>query len=429
MPGRKTPPSASSLLPEAVLHSIARSSGLVTRTSHKFTPRAFVLALLGAVSGGASSLNQIAAGLACLAPHAMSRQGLHGRFSERSSAFLEALVGSVVARRAGRAFAALRGGPFRRVLVEDSTVVSMSKGNAEAFPNDGNGKVDTAGSKVDLVTDLLSGEAVAARFCPAREPDQKLASEIFEHCREGDLVLRDMGYFCAHALDDMDTRGVYWISRLPATVSLRDRRGRPLLEILKAARRKRVDIQVEVGSRTPVACRLVATRLSEEQAAANRRARRRSSKRHGTRPKKEALLRDGWSLVVTSVPKDTLPAAKVWDLYAQRWSVEVAFRAAKQSTNTAKALGHKSSEHHIKALVLATALLAVLGMKVYSRLRAAPEQEGGASLEKICDLFANYISRRSRDSIDEPFEPDPRHYSHDKRARPTLWQSINLALG
>ena len=402
---------------------------MVSRSSHKFTPGAFVLALLGAVSGGASSLNQIAAGLACLAPRAMSRQALTKRLSEKSSAFLEGVIGAVVARRAGRAFTALRGGPFRRVLVEDSTVVSMFKGNAEAFPNNGNGKADTAGCKLDLVTDLLSGQAVAARFCAAREPDQKLASEIFEHCREGDLVLRDMGYFCAHALDDMDTRGVQWVSRLPASVTVRDARGRPLLQILKAAKRNRVDIRVEVGSRTPVECRLVATRLSEEQAAANRRARRRSSQKHGATPKGEALLRDGWSLVVTSVPRDLLPAAKVWDLYAQRWSIEIAFRAAKQSTNTARALGHRSSEHHIKALVLATALMMVLGMKVYSRLRAAPDCDGGVSLEKICDLFADYISRRNRDSLDDPFEPDPRHIAHDKRARPTLWQSVSLALG
>lgn len=431
MSNRKTPPSISSLLPDDMLHSIARSSGLVSRRSRKFTPRAFVLALLGAVSGGASSLNQIAAGLACLAPRAMSRQALTKRFSQRSSAFLEALVGSVVARRAGRTFASLRGGPSKRVLVEDSTVVSMFKGNAAAFPNNGNGKIATAGCKLDLVTDLLSGQAVAARFCPAREPDQKLASEIFEHCREGDLVLRDMGYFCLHALDDMDTRGVSWISRLPASLSARCARGRELREVLKGERRNRIDIRVELGGakRATLACRLVATRLDPERAAANRRHRRREAKRRGKTASAEGLLRDGWSLVVTNAPKETIPAAKLWDLYAQRWSIEIAFRAAKQATNTAKALGHRSSEHHIKALVLATALMTVLAMKVYSTLRYAPEHGGGASLERICDLFAGYIARRNRDTLHEPFAPDPRHVAHDRRRRPTLWHSITLALG
>jgi len=428
MPNRK-PCSAASLLRPEVLCSIARSSGLVARSSRKFDATSFVLALLGAVSRGASSLNHIAVGLACFAPRPMSRQAMAKRFSEKSSAFLVGLISSAVAARGSKVFASLSGMPFARILVEDSTVVSMFRGNATAFPNNGNGRVDTAGCKLDLVTDLLSGEAVAARFCAAREPDQALASEIVGHCRAGDLVLRDMGYFCFHALDDIDTRGAYWMSRLPATVGLVDRQGRTLGELLKAARRNRVDIAVEMGSRTPVACRLVATRLGEEQAAANRRECRRASRKHGRTPSRESLMRASWSLVVTNVTRDILPAPAVWSIYAQRWSIEIAFRAIKQSSNTAKALGHKSSEHHIKALVLATALLMVLGMKVQARLRSAPEARGAASLEKICDALADYLLRRNRNSLDEPFDPDPRHIAHDKRRRPTLRQSITLTLG
>jgi hypothetical protein len=421
--------SALSLLRPDVLHSIARSSGLVARSSPRFDATSFTFALLGSVSRGASSLNHIAVALAGLAPKPMSRQAMAGRFSERSSSFLAGVISSVVAARSSKVFASLSDRPFRRVLVEDSTVVSMFKGNAAAFPNNGNGRVDTAGCKLDLVTDLLSGEAVAARFCAAREPDQSLASAILEHCREGDLVLRDMGYFCIRSLRDIEERGAYWMSRLPASVSLRDRGGRTLREILKESKRKRIDIQVTLGSRTPFACRLVATRLSAQRAAANRRERRRSSKRHGKTPAKEGLMRDAWSLVVTNVPRERVPAKSVWDIYAQRWSVEIGFRAIKQSSNTARALGHRSSEHHIKALVLATALLMVLGMKAHARLRTAPEGEAGASLEKTCDAFADYILRRNRDTLDEPFAPDPRHVAHDKRRRLTLWQSITLCLG
>ena len=428
MPNRKTP-SISSLLPADTLERIARSSGLVARRSHKFDATSFTLALLGAASGGASSLNHLALGLAGFAPRPMSRQAMANRLSAKSSDFLLGVVSSAVARRCRKAFRSLSGSPFKRVLVEDSTVVSMFKGNAAAFPNNGNGTVDTAGCKLDLITDLVSGEPVAARFCAAREADQSLSGEIFEHCREGDLVLRDMGYFNLHTLDDIDTRGAYWMSRLPANVTLRDRGGRPLAEMLGRAKRNRVDAWVEIGSGVPLRCRLVATRLDEGRAAANRRRRRSEGRRRCKAPKKEALLRDGWSLVVTNVTRDELPAAKVWEVYAQRWSIEIGFRAAKQSANAARALGHKSSEHHIKALVLATALMMVLGMRVHARLRAAPECEGGPSLEKICDAFADYILRRNRDTLHEPFDPDPRHVAHDKRRRRTLWQSITLALG
>ena len=428
MPNRK-PHSFASLLAPETLDSIAHSSGVVSRHSPKFNAAGFVLALLGAASRGASSYNQVAAALAGFAPRPMSRQAMSGRLSPKSTDFLTNVLAAAVARRTRPSFAALGELPFRRVLVEDSTVVSMFKGNAAAFPNNGNGRTDTAGCKLDLVTDLLSGEALAARFCAAREPDQALSSEIIGHCREGDLVLRDMGYFCIHALDDIDSRGAFWLSRLPANVGLRDRRGRRLAELLKAAPGKRVDIRVQLGSRVPIGCRLVATRLGKAQAAANRRHRRREGKRRGKTPSKEGLLRDAWSIVVTNVPKETVPAARLWALYAQRWSIEIAFRAAKQSSNTHKALGHRSSEHHIKALVLATALLTVLAMKVHAQLRAAPDADRGASLEKTYDAFVDYVLRRSAHNLDEPFAPDPRHLAHDKRARPTLWQSITRCLG
>ena len=238
-----------------------------------------------------------------------------------------------------------------------------------------------------------------------------------------------MGYFCLHALHDIESLGAFWMSRLPASVSLRDRGGRTLREILRGSRRRRIDLKVTLGSRAPFPCRLVATRLSKERAAANRRHRRREAKRRGKTASKEGLLRDAWSLVVTNVPRESVPAAEVWDIYAQRWSIEIGFRAVKQSTNCRKALGHRSGEHHIKALVLAIALLMVLGMKAYSRLRAAPDEGGGVSLEKLCDAFAGYILKRNRDNLGEAFAPDPRHITHDKRSRLTLWQSVTAALG
>lgn len=429
MPIPNRTPAPSPLLPEKTLDSIAKSSGLVARRSHKFSPGAFVFALLGSVARGASSLNHIAMNLGHFTPQAMSRQALAKRLSEKSSNFLAELVSSALAARFTKLHPALDGLPFRRVLVEDSTVLPMFKGNAGAFPNNGNGRTATAGCKLDIITDLLSGQPVAADFRAAREPDQKLASEILDHCRGGDLVLRDMGYFCIHALSDIDTRGAYWITRLPATTGLRDARGRTLREILGNSKRNRVDLLVEVGSRTPLPCRMVATRLDPQQAAANRRLRRSEARRRRKEPAKEALLRDGWCIVLTNATRDIVPARSLWPIYAQRWSIEIAFRALKQATNITRALAHRSSEHHIKALVLAAALTMALSMRAHATLRTSPESGRQPSLEKVCDALVDYVSRRNRDNLGEPFDPDHRHLAHDKRRRPTLWQSITYCLG
>ncbi len=78
--------------------------------------------------------------------------------------------------------------------------------------------------------------------------------------------------------------------------------------------------------------------------------------------------------------------------------------------------------------MLATALLMVLAMKVHARLRTAPGGDAGASLGKASDAFADYILRRNGMNLAEPFDPDPRHLAHDKRRRPTLWQSVTYCL-
>ena len=57
----------------------------------------------------------------------------------------------------------------QRVIVEDSTVVSMAKSNAGDFPNNGNGRSETAGCKCLLSADLLRGKVLDVEASLRRE--------------------------------------------------------------------------------------------------------------------------------------------------------------------------------------------------------------------------------------------------------------------
>lgn len=129
------------------LEPIARLSGLVQRSSHRFSGQGFLLALLQAVTRGTTSLNQIAIALGGLVPKSMSRQALWKRFSPASTSFLLRVVSAILAEQSRKAFEPLKSAPFRRVIVEDSTVISMAKSNAEHFPNNGNRRGATADAK------------------------------------------------------------------------------------------------------------------------------------------------------------------------------------------------------------------------------------------------------------------------------------------
>jgi hypothetical protein len=417
------------LLPKAdQLDRIARESRLIQRSSPKFNAAGFLVALLKAVIKGDTSLNHLVMHLAGFAPKPMTRQGIFQRFGPASSAFLLGVIRHVLSQRYPETIAALRASPFRRVIVEDSTVVSMAKSNAANFPNNGNRHEMTAGCKCLLIADLLSGKPLDFQLHAAREADQSLAFEAVDLCRKDDLILRDMGFFCLAALAEIGHRNAFWISRLPASVSAADIDGKALARILAGSAGDLIDIPVVIGRGT-LPCRLIAIRLDRERASANRRHIRSESKRRGrSTPKKESLVRAGWRILVTNLSVDQMAADRISDLYALRWSIEIKFRAFKQSCKLSHGLKHKSGFHHIEAMVLAAMLYQLLTMRVHAALVRRRAFAGWLSIEKISDYVSIYLLGLARDLSTSLPPPDPRHLRYEKRKRMNHWQSITHSL-
>ena len=413
------------------LDAIARKSGLILRQSHKFSASGFLLALLRSVTKGDASLNQLAMQLGTFQSGAMSRQAMHKRFSSASTAFLLGVYQRLLKEKSRSAFEGLGEVPFKRVLVEDSTIISMAKSNAGHFPNNGNGRTATAGCKCLLLTDLLSGDVLSSDLHNARNSDQALAQKILDHCRKGDLIVRDMGFFNLEALHLIDAREAFWISRLPASVSLITQDGTELRDLLKRTRGNRIDIDVLIGRapRRRVLCRLVATRLDVADTEKHRRMRKREAKKRGATASKEGLLRDGWRLLITNLPSGSMAAKRLNDIYALRWSIEIQFRSLKQSCQISRALTHKSDFFHLEALVLTALLYQLLTLKIHRDLCRKHGAEGWLSIEKICDCFSIFLLNVSQPHKGPPFDPDLRHLRYERRSRANHWQAIIQSLG
>lgn len=417
------------LLPKAgQLDRIARESRLVQRSSHKFNAAGFLAALLKSVVKGDTSFNHLVMHLAGFARKPMTRQAIFQRFGPASSAFLLGVIRHVLSQRFPEIIAELRGSPFRRVIVEDSTVISMAKSNAGNFPNNGNRHDMTAGCKCLLIADLLSGKPLDFQLHAAREADQSLAFEAVEHCRKDDLILRDMGFFSLSALLEIQHRNAFWISRLPASVSAESIEGKALSNILAGTHGNLIDIQVVIGRGT-LPCRLIALRLDPKRAAANRRHIRSESRRRGRgKPRKESLARAGWRILVTNVASDRLSAGKISEIYSLRWSIEIKFRAFKQSCKLSHGLKHRSGFHHIEAMVLAAMLYHLLTLRVHASLARRKAFAGWISIEKISDFVSIHLLALSPTSSAVLPPPDPRHLRYERRNRVNHWQTITHSL-
>ena len=299
-----TPPAGRSKIILPDLDLIATKTSLVVRESPRFTPGGFIQSLLSAVVTGKASFNQIVGDLKDRVPLAMSRQSMHERIGAASTAFLMAVLSDLTKQRFAPVANALEGGAIRRMLIEDASGQVMPKSNAKEFPAHGNHHGPTAGVKIDLAYDLLSGQVVSHSLHLATEQDKTIGKDLVDLLLPDDLVLRDIGYFSVEEFKIIEVAGAWWLTRLPLNVGAVLEDDTPIESTLKRSKQDIIDLPCKVGGGKK-ACRFVALRATREVAAARRWERRKKAKESGRVPCAKGLVRDGWHLLLTSLPPET----------------------------------------------------------------------------------------------------------------------------
>lgn len=244
---RRISPADSPLLILPDLDALARKTFFVIRESPKMDPSTFLRTLSGAVSSGFASRNQIAMGLSRRTGVTITGQAVHDRFSEASTEFLTAVLRRLFGQRVCSGLSGGNPGTLRRIPVEDSSVQTMPKANAELFPAHGNRHGGTAGMKIDFACDLLAGEVVSHTLESATEQDKTIGKELVAMVRENDLALRDMGCFSRAEFVEIERRGAWWLTRVPLTLGLRSERGKTLERLLQSHCGNVVDVPVKAG--------------------------------------------------------------------------------------------------------------------------------------------------------------------------------------
>lgn len=416
----------------------AKKSSLVQRVRRDFSPEKFLLAFIGAVISGKASLNEIAMDLE--GPNASqtnSTQALQQRITRTETgveSFLLFCLFHVLNVRLddSQASDASTSKLFGRILTEDSSFLRLPKKNAEEFPAHGNAHGNTAGAKSDLIFDLLTGEPIHADLYLGTEQDKLIGDDIFAYLMEGDLVLRDMGYFKVELFQEIEQHGADWLSRLPLTVdasaTVTTAQGeeivRELEELLKHTSQDRLDLTVSLSAKGHQ-CRLIAVRASEQEAQKRRRDRRTRAKEKGKTANQKALIRDGWHLMVTSVKKGKQSLEALCAIYRQRWQIEIIFRAWKQSSQLQSALNRVSSVQHLKGLMLSGILLMAISLKMGLRLvRLNPDKR--ISLEKVFTWLSKKISQLQHFKDLATLDPEPviRQLQRQSRRRKSLSENL-----
>src|SRR5437762_3881370 len=164
-----------------------------------------------------------------------------------------------------------------------------------------------------------------------------------------------MGYFTLSEMGQRGKQGQYWLSQAKATLTLLDQHGQcwDLLSFLRAQQGEVVDVELFVGKRERLAVRLIAVRVSPEEAKRRRQRaqerithppkgcqaplpgkrkpkEQRQGKRKGKKVSAARLRLADWTIVLTNVPQEQLSVPEALVLLRCRWQIELLWKLWKQ---------------------------------------------------------------------------------------------------
>lgn len=311
------------------VEALARESGFLRRRPRKIPIPDLLLAFCALAAESVLSLERIAALIGLAAGCKYSKQAFQQRLTSTIEAFLVAVAVALFGRLSAPLRAQGRLASFGRVLLHDSTVQALPRHLAKFFPGSASQRSHKgAALKIQWVCDLLSGALVQLSLSGFRRNDQAAAPDILAVARKGDLILRDLGYFCLPVLAGLQQRGAFFLSRWRHGVILRDPKTKQEIDLLKWLQRDgRFDGWVLVGEARH-RMRLVA--LPVPEAVANRRrALAKGNRDRRCVPCPQRLRLMNWSLFLTNVSEAVWPAKVVAQVYRLRWRIEIVFKSWK----------------------------------------------------------------------------------------------------
>ncbi|TMC87450.1 MAG: hypothetical protein E6J22_17400, partial [Chloroflexi bacterium] len=248
--------------------ALERASGFVERSTAQLDGAIFsqttVLTWMQNPDASSSQLRHTAASLGV---H-VSNQALEHRFGQASvrlvRALLEETIGQVIKSEASAPEVLAR---FNGVYLQDGTVISLPSSLAQQWP----GGSQEAALRVQGRLELGSGSLAGLWLQAGREPERS-GPAITTPLPVGSLFHGDMGYFTLSEMGQRGKQGQYWLSQAKATLTLIDQHGQcwDLLSFLRAQQGEVVDVELFVGKRERLAVRLIAVRVSPEEAKRRR---------------------------------------------------------------------------------------------------------------------------------------------------------------
>jgi hypothetical protein len=255
----------------------------------------------------------------------------------RSIPWLKWLLAELLAFEPQPSFRLGRHGLYRLLLV-DATTLAQPGGTGDDW-------------RLHCAFDFLRG-----RLAQFELTDRSTGEHLGHyHLQPNDIVVADNGYGYRSSVATVRKQQAHLLIRIrPATFPLQQMDGSKL-DIVAQLRKRGPNVREwsgwceEAGERYWV--RVVAGKLTPQQAAAARKRARRSAQKHGRKVQEQTLLVAGWVLLVSTLSEQEWSAEELLQLYRVRWQVELLFKRMKSVLGLGGIRG--TSRESIEAVITA----------------------------------------------------------------------------
>lgn len=283
---------------------------------------------------------------------------------------------------------------FSRILLQDSSVISLPETMARIFKGCG-GAASAAAVKWDLIIDQLNHLVISIKCVAGKIPDASLSGDILKYVNEGDLIIRDLGYFNLTHFAQMAAKNAFFISRLSKTpyVYLKEDDECPvnIIEHLEklGVQKQGVDLDVYVGKTNRLHLRLIAVKVPPE-VIEKRRQQYKLARGRSTEPSESLNEWNGYTLMVTNIPRKHLSLKMIFKLYKIRWQIELFFKNMKSTLAVDKLSG--KNKYRILGLVYMKLITTWITGILYAYAQAIAEDNREISMIKFTQWLKQVVN-------------------------------------